>query len=98
MTAWPSCCATSPQLHLAIASRSDPPLPLAWLRAGGQLTELRAAELRFTPEEAAAFLQAVWKLDLSVQTVAALPADVHLAPFQGAGVGAGTPTARACLA
>jgi LuxR family transcriptional regulator, maltose regulon positive regulatory protein len=63
-----------PQLHLVIASRSDPPLPLAWLRASGQLTELRAAELRFTPEEAAAFLQEVWKLDLSVQTVAALEA------------------------
>ena len=63
-----------PQLHLAIASRSDPPLPLAWLRASGQLTELRAAELRFTPEEAAAFLQEVWKLDLPAQTVAALEA------------------------
>jgi LuxR family transcriptional regulator, maltose regulon positive regulatory protein len=63
-----------PQLHLAIASRSDPPLPLAWLRASDQLTELRAAELRFTPEEAAAFLQEVWKLDLPAQTVAALEA------------------------
>jgi LuxR family transcriptional regulator, maltose regulon positive regulatory protein len=61
-----------PQLHLGISSRSDPPLPLARLRAGGQLTELRAADLRFTPEEAAAFLQEVWKLNLSVQTVAAL--------------------------
>jgi LuxR family maltose regulon positive regulatory protein len=46
-----------PQLHLAIASRSDPPLPLARLRAGGQLTELRERDLRFTPGEAAAFLQ-----------------------------------------
>jgi LuxR family maltose regulon positive regulatory protein len=63
-----------PQLHLAIASRSDPPLPLARLRAGGQLTELRAADLRFTPGEAAAFLQEVWKLELPVQTVAALEA------------------------
>jgi LuxR family maltose regulon positive regulatory protein len=61
-----------PQLHLAIASRSDPPLPLARLRASGQLTELRAADLRFTPEEAAAFLQEVWKLNLPAQTVAAL--------------------------
>jgi LuxR family transcriptional regulator, maltose regulon positive regulatory protein len=61
-----------PQLHLVVSSRSDPPLPLARLRASGQLTELRAADLRFTPEEAAAFLQEVWKLDLSAQTVAAL--------------------------
>jgi len=61
-----------PRLHLAISSRSDPPLPLARLRARGQLAELRAADLRFTPEEAAAFLQGVWKLDLPVQTVAAL--------------------------
>jgi ATP/maltotriose-dependent transcriptional regulator MalT len=63
-----------PRLHLAIASRSDPPLPLARLRASGQLTELRAADLRFTPSEAAAFLQEVWKLDLPAQTVAALEA------------------------
>jgi LuxR family maltose regulon positive regulatory protein len=61
-----------PQLHLAIASRSDPPLPLARLRAGGQLTELRERDLRFTPGEAAAFLQEVWKLNLPEQTVAAL--------------------------
>ena len=46
-----------PGLHLALASRSDPPLALARLRARGQLTELRAAELRFTPGEAAALLQ-----------------------------------------
>ena len=48
-----------PGLHLALTSRSDPPLALARLRAGGQLTELRAADLRFTPEEAAALLQQV---------------------------------------
>jgi LuxR family maltose regulon positive regulatory protein len=46
-----------PDLHLALTSRSDPPLALARLRADGQLTELRAADLRFTPEEAAALLQ-----------------------------------------
>jgi LuxR family transcriptional regulator, maltose regulon positive regulatory protein len=63
-----------PQLHLAISSRSDPPLPLARLRAGGQLTELRAADLRFTPGEAVAFLQEVWKLELPLRTVAALEA------------------------
>ena len=38
-----------PQMHLVIASREDPPLPLARLRVRGQLTELRAADLRFTP-------------------------------------------------
>ena len=46
-----------PGLRLVLASRSDPPLPLARLRAGGQLAELRAAELRFTAEEAAALLR-----------------------------------------
>jgi ATP/maltotriose-dependent transcriptional regulator MalT len=48
-----------PELHLALTSRSDPPLALARLRARGQLTELRAAELRFTAEEAAALLRQV---------------------------------------
>ena len=48
-----------PGLHLALTSRSDPPLALARLRARGQLTELRAEELRFTPGEAAALLQQV---------------------------------------
>jgi LuxR family transcriptional regulator, maltose regulon positive regulatory protein len=73
MTAWPSCCVDNlpPQLHLGISSRSDPPLPLARLRAGDQLTELRVADLRFTPEEAAAFLQEVWGLDPASEAVAA---------------------------
>jgi LuxR family transcriptional regulator, maltose regulon positive regulatory protein len=48
-----------PGLQLALTSRSDPPLALARLRARGQLTELRAADLRFTPGEAAAMLQQV---------------------------------------
>jgi LuxR family maltose regulon positive regulatory protein len=63
-----------PQLHLVIASREDPDLPLARLRAGGQLTELRAADLRFTPAEAAEFLNRVMGLNLSVADVAALEA------------------------
>ena len=42
-----------PQLHLVIATRADPPLPLARLRARGELVEIRAADLRFTPDEAA---------------------------------------------
>src|SRR6266540_6236581 len=44
-----------PQLHLILTTRADPPLPLTRLRARGQLTELRAADLRFTAEETAAF-------------------------------------------
>src|SRR4249919_3800092 len=46
-----------PGLNLVLASRSDPPLALARLRGRGQLTELRAAELRFTADEAAALLR-----------------------------------------
>jgi LuxR family maltose regulon positive regulatory protein len=59
-------------LHVVIASRSDPLLPLGRLRAGGGLTELRAADLRFTPEESLAFLNEVMGLELSVREVAAL--------------------------
>ena len=48
-----------PGLHVVLASRTDPPLALARLRARGQLAELRAGELRFTADEAAALLQQV---------------------------------------
>jgi ATP/maltotriose-dependent transcriptional regulator MalT len=48
-----------PGLQVVLASRSDPPLPLGRLRARGQLAELRAAELRFTADEAAALLQRI---------------------------------------
>ncbi|MBN1135252.1 MAG: tetratricopeptide repeat protein [Anaerolineae bacterium] len=61
-------------LHLALATRADPPLPLPRLRARGHLTELRQSDLRFTIEEAAAFLHQVTRLDLSPQDVAALEA------------------------
>ena len=61
-----------PQMHLVIATREDPHLPLARLRARGQLTELRAADLRFTPSEAAEFLNRVMGLNLSDGDVAAL--------------------------
>ena len=54
-----------PQMHLVIATREDPRLPLARLRAQGHLTELRAADLRFTASEAAAFLTQVMGLPLS---------------------------------
>jgi LuxR family maltose regulon positive regulatory protein len=58
--------------HLVIASRSDPPLPLARLRARGQTVELRAADLRFTEPEAAQFLNDVMGLHLDPGSVSAL--------------------------
>jgi LuxR family maltose regulon positive regulatory protein len=58
--------------HLVVASRADPPLPLARLRARGQLAELRAADLRFTPDEAAALLRTAVGSDLPEAAVAAL--------------------------
>jgi LuxR family maltose regulon positive regulatory protein len=61
-----------PQMHLVIATREDPQLPLSRLRARGQMTELRAADLRFTPAEAAEFLTQVMGLNLSASDVAAL--------------------------
>jgi LuxR family maltose regulon positive regulatory protein len=63
-----------PQLHLVIASRADPPLPLSRLRARAELAELRASDLRFTVDEAVAFLNVVMGLDLTDQEVAALEA------------------------
>jgi LuxR family maltose regulon positive regulatory protein len=61
-----------PQMHLVIATREDPSLPLARLRVRGQLTELRATDLRFTPSEAAEFLNQVMGLGLSAEEVASL--------------------------
>jgi LuxR family maltose regulon positive regulatory protein len=63
-----------PQLHLVITTREDPRLPLARLRVRDQLTELRAADLRFTSAEAAAFLRQVMDLKLTAEDVAALEA------------------------
>jgi LuxR family maltose regulon positive regulatory protein len=63
-----------PRLHLIVTTRADPPLPLSRLRARGQLVELRAADLRFTPEEAAVFLNQLMGLGLSTEDVAALEA------------------------
>ena len=62
------------QLHIVLSTRIDPPWPLARLRARNQLTEIRAADLRFTPDEAAAFLNRVMSLNLSAEEVAALEA------------------------
>jgi LuxR family transcriptional regulator, maltose regulon positive regulatory protein len=59
-------------LHLVMATRADPPLPLARLRSRGQLSELRAAELRFTPAEAGEFLNRVMGLELTAADVDAL--------------------------
>ena len=59
-------------MHLVIATREDPNLPLSRLRARGQLTELRVADLRFTPSEAAEFLNQVMGLNLSAEDIAAL--------------------------
>ena len=61
-----------PQMHLVIGSRADPALPLARLRARGELVEIRAADLRFTPDEAAAYLNEVMGLHLEFRDVAAL--------------------------
>ncbi len=61
-----------PQMHLLLATRADPPLPLARLRAQGQLTEVRAADLRFGPTEVSTFLQAVMGLDLPPEAIATL--------------------------
>ena len=63
-----------PQIHLVITTRADPPLPLARLRARGELVEIRAADLRFTPEEAAAYLNEVMGLNLGAAEVVALEA------------------------
>lgn len=63
-----------PQAHVALATRTEPALPLARLRAQGQLTELRQEDLRFRPDEAAAFLQQTMALKLSAAHVAALAA------------------------
>ena len=60
------------QMHLVITTREDPNLPISRLRARGQLTELRAADLRFTPDEAAEFLNQVMGLELSAEDISIL--------------------------
>ena len=61
-----------PRLHVVIASRADPALPLPRLRARGELVEIRAADLRFTPDEAAAYLNETMGLQLTARDVAVL--------------------------
>jgi LuxR family maltose regulon positive regulatory protein len=60
------------QMHIVLATRKDPPLPLPRLRARGQLVELRQADLRFTPEETSAFLRRVTGSELSAEDVSTL--------------------------
>ncbi len=64
-----------PQMHLVITTREDPALPIPRLRARNQMIELRAADLRFTPSEAAEFLNQVMGLSLMPEEVTAL--DTH---------------------
>jgi LuxR family maltose regulon positive regulatory protein len=59
-------------LHVVVAGRSDPPLPLARLRAAGQLIEVRAADLRFTPEEAAELVTQVADVTLPPETMSGM--------------------------
>ncbi len=59
-------------LHVIIATRTDPALPLARLRARNHLCEMRAAQLQFRPEEASTFLQEVMGLDLSAEVCTTL--------------------------
>lgn len=61
-----------PNVHVVVTTRADPPLPLARLRAQGELVEVRAADLRFTADEIAAYLNGAMGLGLSAADVAAL--------------------------
>lgn len=66
-----------PHMHLVIVTREDPPLPLARLRALGQLTELRADDLRFSPEETGFFLREVMGLALEARDIQELDARIE---------------------
>jgi LuxR family maltose regulon positive regulatory protein len=75
-------------MRLVIATRKDPPLPLARLRSIGHMTEIRARNLRFTQDEAAQFLNDVMGLDVSAKDIATLEArtegwiaGLHLAAY-----------------
>ena len=61
-----------PQVTVVVTTRADPPLPLARMRTRGELLEVRATDLRFTPDEAGQFLGDVMKLDLDPAQVRAL--------------------------
>jgi LuxR family transcriptional regulator, maltose regulon positive regulatory protein len=61
-----------PNMHLVIATRDDPPLPLATWRAKGQMVEIRQGDLQFTAEETLAFLQRATQTELSAAGIAAV--------------------------
>lgn len=63
-----------PSFHLVVATRSDPPLPLARWRARGDLLELRAADLRFTTDEATAYFHDAMDIELTAEHISALEA------------------------
>jgi len=60
------------QMHLMLITRTDPPLPLSRLRARKQMVEIRAAQLRFTPDEVAALINGVMGFDLSDNEISAM--------------------------
>jgi len=62
------------QIHLIISTRTDPSWRLAHMRAVGEMVELRAEDLRFTPEEVSSFLNLTMRLELSDEEIAALDA------------------------
>ena len=59
-------------LHIVIATRADPPLPLARLRSKGQLVEIRSTDLRFTREESTSFLSQTIGVEFSTEDITAL--------------------------
>jgi LuxR family transcriptional regulator, maltose regulon positive regulatory protein len=61
-----------PQTHLVITTREDPSLPIPRLRVRGQMTELRAVDLRFSPAEAAGFFDQMMGLNLSTEDITVL--------------------------
>jgi LuxR family maltose regulon positive regulatory protein len=61
-----------PQMHLVIATREDPPLPLSRLRARGQIMDIRQRDLQFTEEETGEFLRRMMDLDLSADDITTL--------------------------
>ena len=63
-----------PQMHLVIATRADPPLPVSRLRVRGQMTEVRAVDLRFTEDETSTYLNDLMGLGLSLQQIKTLEA------------------------
>ncbi len=70
--AWPLVEHLPPQLHLILATRVNPPLPLARLRVRGSLTEVRAADLRLGSAEVRTFLEDVMGLNLEAEAMATL--------------------------